>query len=69
MYYLIIFQNLSNDDLIIRCANDFRKYCYSILIDIIIDYFEQIILIKIKQNIQCFIYHVSSQKRENLNKN
>ena len=50
----------------IRCANDkFKKY-YSILMNISIDYFEQILITNIKNKFHCSICITSNKKFENL---
>ena len=50
------------------CADSLKRRCYLILAGIIVNYKEQILIIKIKANVQFFICHISLQEQENLTK-
>lgn len=52
----------------ILCADNFKQRCYPILARVMVDYEEQVLITKIKSNIQCFKYQVLSKKQENLAK-
>ena len=47
-------------------ADGFKRCCYLILVGIMVDYKEQVLIFKIKANVQYSICHVFPQKRENL---
>lgn len=44
----------------------FKHYYYSIFVDIIFDYKEQIFITRIKKNIQHYMYLIFLQKQNNL---
>lgn len=46
-------------------ADGYKRCCYHILADIIIDCEEQVSIISIKANMQCSICYISQQKRVN----
>ncbi len=48
----------------IRCANNFKRYCYLILATLMVDYKEQVLITGIKANMQCPIYHVLPKEWE-----
>ncbi len=48
---------------------DDLKYCYyPILMSIIVDYKEQVLITRIKANMECFVCHVPLQEQKNLTK-
>ena len=48
----------------IRCANGFKQYYYPVLDGLMVDYEEQVFIIGVKANMQCFICHVPLKKRK-----
>ena len=48
----------------IRCADGFKRHCYSILASLMVDYKEQVLITGIKANMQCSICHVPPKERE-----
>ena len=50
------------------CTNNFKHCYYPIVIDIIIDYKEQVFITGIKANVQYFVYHIFLLEQENLTK-
>ncbi len=59
-------EKVIKDDVDIICVNDLTRKCYSIIVEFMMNYEEQILITSIKKNQQCFIYQILSQKRENL---
>ena len=53
----------------IRCANCFKRRCYSILAGLMVDYKEQVLITGVKANMQCSIYHVPPKEREHMIEN
>ena len=45
-------------------ANGCKRHCYLILARLIVDYEEQVLIIRIKANMQCLIYYVPPKERE-----
>ena len=52
----------------IRCANGFKRRCYSVFAGLIVDYKEQVLIIGVKANIQYFICHIQPKKRKRVTK-
>jgi len=50
----------------VRCANDYTRQCFSIIIKFIINYEKQITITRIKNKEQCTICHISLNQRDNL---
>ena len=48
----------------IRCADGFKRHCYSVLAGLMVDYEEQVLITRVKANMQCFICHISTKERE-----
>ena len=44
-------------------TNGYKKRCYSILADLMVDYKEQVLIIGIKVNMQYLICHIPQKKR------
>ncbi len=44
------------------CKDNYKRRCYLVLASLIVDYKEQVFIIRIKRNMQYFIFH---QKKEN----
>jgi len=59
-------EKVIKDDVDIICADNLTRKCHSIIIEFMMNYEEQILIMSIKKNQQCSIYQISSQKRENL---
>jgi len=59
-------EKVIKDDVNIICADNLTRKCHSIIIEFMMNYEEQILIMSIKKNQQCSIYQISSQKRENL---
>ncbi len=55
---------LSEADLL--CADDYIQQCHSMIADFMINYEKQIMIIEIKNDQQCLIYRISSDKHKNL---
>ena len=56
---------LKHKDIIeLVCVKGYKRRCYSVLADFIMDYKEQVLIIGIKANMQCSICHVPTKKRE-----
>ena len=53
------------DDVDIICAEDFTRKYHSIIVEFMINYEEQILIMSIKKIQQCSICQIFSQKREN----
>ncbi len=53
------------DDVDIICADDFTRKYHSIIVEFMMNYEEQILIMSIKKNQQCSICQLFSQKREN----
>ena len=62
------FNKYYNKDIGIICADGLNCCYYPILVDIIVNYEEQVFITRRKANVQCSIYYVSVQKEENLTK-
>lgn len=45
-------------------VDNYKYYCYFILISFIVDYKEQVFITNIKANMQCLICYVLSKKKE-----
>ena len=50
------------------CVDSYKKCCYPILVDLILDYKEQVCITGIKENMQCLICHILPKKREFINR-
>ena len=44
------------------CADGLKRRCYLILIGVIVDYKEQVLIIGIKTNVQCFVCYIPPQE-------
>jgi hypothetical protein len=55
---------LSEADLL--CTDNYIQQCHSVIADFMIDYEKQIMIAEIKNNQQCSICRISSDKYENL---
>ncbi len=66
IFIISVIEKAIKDDVDIICIDDFTRKCHSIIIKFMINYEEQILIMNIKKNQQCFIYQISFQKRENL---
>ena len=53
------------DDVDIICAEDFTRKYHSIIVEFMMNYEEQILIMSIKKIQQCSICQIFSQKREN----
>ncbi len=56
------------NDISVLCANNKIRQCYSIIIEFMMNYEKQVLIVNIKMNQQCSICQVSFHERENLNK-
>ena len=52
----------------IWCANSFKRRCYPVLADLMVDYEEQVLITEVKANMQCSICHVPPKKRQRMTK-
>ncbi len=50
------------------CADGLKHRCYPIFADVMVDYKEQFLFIRIKANVQYSVGHVLLQEQENLTK-
>ena len=64
----IVLLKTYKEDIEIRYANGFKQYYYFILTGLMRDYKEQVLIIGIKANIQFFIYHIPTKKKECMTK-
>lgn len=64
----IAFKKYYDNSIEMICTNSLKRCCYLIFADIIVNYKEQIFIIKIKANMQYFVCHIFLQKQENLTK-
>lgn len=62
----IILQRYYSNELNILCANEFIKKCYSIIIDFMTNYEEQVIITRINNEKHCSICQMFLNCRENL---
>jgi len=65
MFDISMIKKVIKDDVDIVCADDFTRKCHSIIIEFMMNYEEQILIMSIKKNQQCFICQISFQKRKN----
>jgi hypothetical protein len=66
--HVTIIEAMFRNDISVLYANNKIRQCYSIIIEFMMNYEKQVLIIDIKMNQQCSIYQVSSHKRENLDK-
>jgi len=59
-------EKVIKDDVNIVCIDDLTRKCHSIIVEFMMNYEEQILIMSIKKNQQCSICQIFSQKRENL---
>lgn len=62
MLIRIVFKKYYDEEIEMICTNSLKHHYYLILSDIIVDYKEQILITRIKVNVQCFVCYISSQK-------
>ncbi len=46
------------------CADGYKRRCYLVLVDLMMDYEEQVLITGLKANMQCSIYQVLLKERE-----
>ena len=46
------------------CTDNYKRRCYFILIDFMVDYKKQVFIINIKANMQCLICHILPKKKK-----
>ena len=56
------------DGIKLVCSNSYKRCCYPVLVDFIVDYEEQVFITGIKANMPCYIGHVPIKKRELVNR-
>jgi len=66
--HVTVIEAMFRNDISVLCANNKIRQCYSIIIEFMMNYEKQVLIINIKMNQQCSICQVSFHERENLNK-
>ncbi len=46
------------------CADGYKKLYYLVLVDLMVDYEEQVLITNIKRHMQCLICHILPKERE-----
>lgn len=58
----IALEKIYKDDIEIWCTNSFKQCCYPICAGFMVDYKKPVLIIRIKANMQRFIYHILPKK-------